>query len=190
MATDKAFLVQFSFMELRIIKGSFNEVCNGFLLPDFKKKIGMTRDSAWEYMENLWPIYLFMRNLANNGGKALPKTQKQLGDGNVAYWDEQSQSVVFETPDKRRIVYQPENGKKYFTKLSALDVPVEAEYKLSLLMRLGVPDLKLMLAVVAETLRVLHEEYEEYQTRMGPEPEDAERTMEKLRTEITKHFHG
>jgi len=147
----------------------------------------MTIESASEYKENIEPIYRLTFNLHYKGEEVLPKTQKQLTDGYIAYWDAKSRSVIFEAPDKSRILYQPEKGRSYFTKLTTMDFPVESGCELSLLMRLGVSELKVMLAVVTETYRKIHEQYDEYHPRVGLWPEDAENTMEKLRKEIAKH---
>jgi len=38
MSVDKIFLVQFPFLNMRIIRNSFSEVCYGFQVPDFEKK--------------------------------------------------------------------------------------------------------------------------------------------------------
>jgi len=189
MSVDKIFLVQFPFLNMRIIRNSFNEVCNGFHVPDFEKKIGMKLDSVSDYMENIELIYRLTFNLHYKGEEVLPETQKQLTDGHIAYWDAKSQSVIFEAPNKTRIVYQPEEGRSYFTKLATMDFPVESEYELSLLMRVGVSELKLMLAVVRQTYEYLHKEIGggEYRIRMGQHPAEAEKTIKELQQEIDKH---
>ena len=63
MISANTFMLQFSFEELRIIKEAFNELCNGFYLPDFEAETGMTRDSAKKYFNDFWPIYVFMNDL-------------------------------------------------------------------------------------------------------------------------------
>jgi len=189
MTINETFFIQLSHTNMKIIWNSFNEVCNGFVLPDFEKKIGMTLYSARDYMENLEPVSLLVYYLNYKGEEILPKTQKQLTDGYIAYWDEKSRSVVFEALDKTRIVYQPEKGMSYFTKLATMDLPVESEYELSLVMRLGVSELTVLLAVVREAYEYIYKEIGggAYHARIGRDPDEAEEMMEKMQKEIEKH---
>lgn len=44
-------------LELKVIKHSFAEICYGFHLEDFEKKIGLSKEEAVVFLKNLNPIY-------------------------------------------------------------------------------------------------------------------------------------
>ena len=183
MTTEETVTVHFFHREFRAIFGSFY---NTPYISDFEAKIGITENAMDEWMEALRPVRILMRSIKDE--EILPAEHKALMDGYTAYWDEKSDSIVFENPDRQWIVYQPENGRNYFDSLTAMEFTVEDKGKLSILMPLTLFELKVLLALIRATYHYLHDETgSEYHARIGVSPHEAEELITRLQKEIEKH---
>jgi len=189
MVTEEKFNIHLSNGEFEIIYSSFNEVCNGFNLQDFEIKIGMTENSACEYMEKLKPVVNFMRHIKYKHTE-LPKNYRLLQEYS-AYWSEESGTIMFKSQKDEYIFYQPEEGKCYFNRITEMEffLDTEIEEQVSIILRISVFDMKLMLAMVRETYEYLYKEIggDVYAIRIGRDPIEAEKMMEKMQKEIAKH---
>lgn len=183
---EKNTFVHFSYKEFTVIFGSFREVCFSFAIPpDFDQKFGLPPDSAERFMESLWPAARLMSAIFV-AGEPLPTEHKVLQDGYSAYWDKDAKAVLLRDSDGNCLVYQPENGREYYDALAEMPFTLDAAVPLSILIRPGLFELKVMLAMVRETYRELFENRSEgrFHARLGAWPEEAVNAMKKLQKEI------
>ena len=148
---------------------------------------------ARDYEHCLYPLLRFLLNLKYRFQNIRPVEKKMLHDGYTVSWFKKSKSyekiaaaVVFETPDGKQIVFAPENVDEYFAGITEMESLLEDEDPFSIPAMLNVHEQEVLLALVRDTYRRLHDDGcpDRYQTRLGVSPYDAQTLIGKLQKSV------
>ena len=161
-------------------------------LPGYTAKTGLPEEVVREHCAKLRQLYFLMYGIQTDPD-VLPVEQKTLRGGYTARWYAKTEwrsytrgaAVVFVSPENKQIVFAPENGKQYFDRLTEMTLLLEDKGTLSIVLRLSLPELKAMLALVKETYVYLDGYVNgEYHTLLGVFPIEGEKLLQQLRRMI------